>query len=74
MTYTESGGIDFQLVETWIREAGRIALEGRDSLISGREFDLPQILDGSPSAEPLIGAPSSVVEVIRILIRYKDKA
>ncbi len=30
MSYKGSENIDFQLVETWIREAGRIALVGRE--------------------------------------------
>lgn len=42
---TESGSIDFQLVETWIREAGRIALEGRESLITASKEDGSLVTD-----------------------------
>ena len=45
MSYIESDNIDFKLVETWIREAGRIALEGRESLIAGSKDDGSLVTD-----------------------------
>jgi myo-inositol-1(or 4)-monophosphatase len=45
MSYITSNDIDFQLVETWVREAGRIALEGRESLIAGSKDDGSLVTD-----------------------------
>ncbi len=45
MSDTESGSIDLQLVEAWIREAGRIALEGRESLITTSKEDGSLVTD-----------------------------
>ncbi len=40
--------------------------------LSGREFELRQLLDGSPSPEPLIAAPAHLVKDIRMLIQSKS--
>ena len=45
MSDTDAGNIDFQLVESWIREAGRIALEGRESLITASKEDGSLVTD-----------------------------
>jgi myo-inositol-1(or 4)-monophosphatase len=45
MSYIGSENIDFQLVETWIREAGRIALVGRKSLITASKADGSLVTD-----------------------------
>lgn len=45
MPYIESGSIDFEFVKDWIREAGRIALEGWDSLITGSKADGSLVTD-----------------------------
>ncbi len=39
--------------------------------LSGRDFQLRQLLDGSPSLEPLIAAPAALIEEVRGLIRMK---
>ena len=41
----DSENIDFQLVETWLREAGRIALVGRESLITASKDDGSLVTD-----------------------------
>jgi len=45
MSYLGSENIDFQLVETWIREAGRIAIERRESLITASKNDGSLVTD-----------------------------
>jgi fructose-1,6-bisphosphatase/inositol monophosphatase family enzyme len=45
MANIDSENIDFLLVETWIREAGRIALEGRESLITASKEDGSLVTD-----------------------------
>jgi myo-inositol-1(or 4)-monophosphatase len=45
MSNLESANIDFHLIESWIREAGRMALEGRDSLIAGSKDDGSLVTD-----------------------------
>jgi myo-inositol-1(or 4)-monophosphatase len=45
MSYINSENIDFQLVETWIREAGRIALMGRESLVTASKEDGSLVTD-----------------------------
>ncbi|RPJ26008.1 MAG: inositol monophosphatase [Chloroflexi bacterium] len=39
--------------------------------LSGRKFELQQLLDASPSPEPLIAAPVNLIENIRMLVRNK---
>ncbi len=43
------------------------------SYLSGKEFHLQQLLDGSPSPEPLVAAPAHLIENIRGLIRSKPQ-
>ena len=45
MSDKEPGNIDFHLVEAWIREAGRIALQGRESLITASKEDGSLVTD-----------------------------
>jgi myo-inositol-1(or 4)-monophosphatase len=45
MSYSDSQNIDFKLVETWLREAGRIALVGRESLITASKDDGSLVTD-----------------------------
>jgi fructose-1,6-bisphosphatase/inositol monophosphatase family enzyme len=45
MSTIESTEIDFQLIESWLREAGRMALEGRDSLIADSKEDGSLVTD-----------------------------
>lgn len=40
--------------------------------LSGKEFEVHQLLDGSPSPEPLIAAPLNLIEEIRNLIHGKS--
>ena len=45
MSYMASENIDFQLVESWLREAGRIALVGREFLITASKDDGSLVTD-----------------------------
>ncbi len=40
--------------------------------LSGQDFDLHQLLDGSPSPEPLVAAPWAVIESMLASIHYKE--